>query len=995
MSIITTFLITGPFLSRKVLGRTRKIPFRTGIMSVQTLDHTTMNRLSIIALPLILTSTLFLSACGGSSGGATTGGDGGDTGTDNGSADSGEGTGDGNDTAGGDGSTDSSLSHVGNPAPTNAVNPTTTAFFSARGRDKAAAMPANLAVVFDVVENHGGDAFTNGTTPNCSSLGAQYSSCSIANLHIKDATGALNDGNWKLYFHSIRRVLRVDSDEFTVSHVNGDLNYVEPSAGFTGFSGDVKTIALVMEYNYLIESDFMPRYWLVRDNGNVTLINNTDDDTDESQYATAISGENRRSFNGEPIALATATSRFTKNSDVETVAATLSAADIQSRIIPLPASVNLGTGTLDIGSGFSFAGTQLAAPAITALSARQAQFMSPSAGVPLSAIINPSLNANSYTMDVTSTGISLAGADEQALFYAAQSLLSLVQPGVGTIPTMNVSDTPRFDYRGMHVDVARNFHSVSSLQRLMDQMAAYKLNKLHIHLSDDEGWRLEIPSLPELTSIGARRSFQVDAAGNVSEAAGLMPQLGSGPTGDNQGSGFYSRNDFIALLRYAADRYIQIIPEFDMPAHARAAVVAMRVRASNLGNANDINVRLDDPLDTSRYLTIQSYNDGILNPCLPGTYNFIDNVITDVQSMYTAASATLDTWHMGGDEANNVFTGGGFQDVNAGSKVPWRGEITRSDWDYPWEASPACATFIANTPGVNSRDDLQLYFVKQVAERVANAGISTLYAYQDIYDLIDASELATQNAGVGYWEPVTTTDGYNNINGFSNRGFETLVAVPDFLYFDFPQEVDPEERGYYWATRYTDTRKVFGFAPENLPQNAETSVNREGASWTATGNSANQGFAGMQGQLWSETVRTPEQFDYMVYPRLLALAERAWSRGSWELDYAPGTTFSGSTNLVDKNARTADYAGFAAALGHKELKKLDAAGILYRVSIPGASITGGQLIMNSDLPGLPLEYSSNGTTFVPYTGITSSNGVVAIRARSADGNRTGRADSVE
>ena len=978
-------------------------------MPVQRLDHIIMKKHFCKALPAILTTMLLLSACGGGSSGSTppTGDDGGNTGTDDGgntgtvdggadsSDGSGDGAGDGNNTDGGDDGSNSSLSHTGTPAPVNVVDPTTTAFFSARGRDKAAAMPDNLAVVFDVVENHGGDAFPNGTTPSCSSLGAQYSSCSIANLHIKDATGSLNDGNWKLYFHSIRRVLRVDSDEFTVSHVNGDLNYLEPAAGFTGFSGDVKTIAMVMEYNYLIESDFMPRYWLARDNGSITLINNTDDDTDESQYATAISGENRRSFNGEPIALATATSRFAKNSDVETVSATLSAADIQSRIIPRPSNSVIGTGTLDIGGGFSFAGTSLAAPAVTALSARQSQFMSTAAGVPLSATINASLAANSYTMDVSSTGITLVGSDEQALFYAAQSLLSLVQPGVGTIPVMSVSDAPRFDYRGMHVDVARNFHSIASLQQLMDQMAAYKLNKLHIHLSDDEGWRLEIPSLPELTTIGARRSFQTDASGNITEASGLMPQLGSGPTASNQGSGFYTRNDFIALLRYADARYIQIIPEFDMPAHARAAVVAMRVRATNLGNANDINVRLDDPLDTSRYLTIQSYNDGILNPCLPGTYNFIENVITDVQSMYSAASVTLDTWHMGGDEANNVFTGGGFQDVNAGSKVPWRGEITRSDWDFPWEASPSCATFIANTPGVASRDELQLYFVKQVAQRVADAGISTLYAYQDIYDLIDASELATQNAGVGYWEPVSTASGYNNINGFSNRGFETLVAVPDFLYFDFPQEVDPEERGYYWATRYTDTRKVFGFAPENLPQNAETSVNREGNSWTAAGNAANQGFVGMQGQLWSETVRTAEQFDYMVYPRLLALAERAWSKASWELDYVPGTTFSGTTNLVDKNARTADYAGFAAALGNKELKKLDAAGVRYRVSVPGASVAGGQLIMNSDLPGLPLEYSTNGTSFTPYTGTTSANGVVAIRARSADGSRVGRVDSVE
>jgi len=151
----------------------------------------------------------------------------------------------------------------------------------------------------------------------------------------------------------------------------------------------------------------------------------------------------------------------------------------------------------------------------------------------------------------------------------------------------------------------------------------------------------------------------------------------------------------------------------------------------------------------------------------------------------------------------------------------------------------------------------------------------------------------------------------------------------------------------------------------------------------------------MQGQIWSETVRTPEQLDYMVFPRLLALAERAWSRASWELDYVPGRTFSDSTNIVDKDAVDADYALFAAALGHKELKKLDAAGIHYRVSVPGASTSSGQLIMNSDLPGLPLEYSTNGSTFIPYTGVTSASGVVAVRARSADGSRSGRADSTE
>jgi len=883
-----------------------------------------------------------------------------------------------------DGNTDA-LSHTGTPVSQLSVNPENTSLFSATGRDKAAALTADIGLIYSVVENQGGDAFPGNGGPTCSSLGAQYNSCSVTNIHMKNASGSLNDGNWKLYFHSIRRILRVDSDEFSVSHVNGDLNYLEPTENFSGFDAAVKTIGLVTEFNHLIESDFMPRYWLARDTGEVTLIANTDDDTNENQYATPIAGDNQRAFNGETTPLATAASRFTKNQPTQAIvdSSPLNTAQLQSRIIPQPRSVVLGNGSLSIAGGFSFAGTALSPGNIAALQTRQASFMSTANGTPFNAIIDNTLNADSYRLVVNESGIRLTGSDRQALFNGAQSLLGMVQIGTGTIPYVTIDDSPRFTFRGMHLDVARNFQSVDSVKTLLDQMAAYKLNKLHLHLSDDEGWRLEIPSLPELTSVGAVRSFQLDAAGRVTEIAGLMPQLGSGPQSDNQGSGFFTAAQFVELLQYAADREISIIPELDMPAHARAAVVAMRARAVNLGDANNLDVRVDDPADTSRYLTIQHYNDGILNPCVAGTYNLITNVVNDVNAMYTQAGQTLDVWHMGGDEARNVFTGGGFQD----------GDIDRSAWDFPWEQSPACASFIQNTAEVSSRDDLQPYFVKRVAQIVADAGIPAMYAYQDIYDLLNATELATQRAGVGFWEPISSGEGANNINGFSNRGFETVVTVPDFLYFDFPQEVDPEERGYYWATRFTDTRKVFGFAPENLPQNAETSLNREGQQWSATGSEANLGFIGMQGQLWGETVRTAEQMDYMLYPRLLALAERAWHKAPWELDYQPGRSFSGTTTFVSKDTLEADYAGFAQALALKELPKLDAASIRYRISVPGASSQNGVLVMNSDFPGLPLEYSTDGANFIPYAPGTNAAGVLAVRAKSTDGARVGRADA--
>ena len=872
---------------------------------------------------------------------------------------------------------DAGLSHSGTLLPSTspvANDP----LFSTVGRTKAAGLSDNLGIIYEVVENHG-----PGAGNDCNNLGAEWSSCSVANIHIKDAAGTLNDGNWRIYFHSIRRVLRSESDEFAITLVNGDLNYIEPTSAFTGFGGDVKTIKLITEFSHLVETDFMPRYWLVRDGAAPILISNTDSETDENTYATEIVGDQRFAFIGEGHEIASSSNRFSKNSGVNQQASVLSAAQIQSRIVPKPLTVTTSAGSLDIGAGFSFAATALPADAKAALAARQSQFMGTAAGATLNATIDTTLSADQYTLNVDAAGIAINAGSEESLFWAANSLLSLVQPGVGTIPYVDVVDQPRFDFRGIHIDVARNFHSTASLKRLMDQMAAYKLNKLHLHLSDDEGWRLAIAGLPELTTVGATRQFQTDANGNVIEANGLMPQLGSGPASNNQGTGFYTRNDFIDLLRYAKARYIEVIPEFDMPAHARAAVVAMRARANNLGSPLSTDIRLDDPADTSRYLTVQHYDDGILNPCLPATYSFVETVVNDVKSMYTEAGQSLDVWHMGGDEAKNVFKGAGFANS----------AIDTSVYDFPWEKSPACVSFIANTAGVNSRDDLTPYFITRVSQIVADAGIPALYAYQDILGNISPAELATTRAGVGFWEMITS-GGYESINAFSNNGYETIVAVPDYLYFDFPYEVDPKERGYYWATRFTDTQKVFAFAPENLPQNAETSLNREGRSWSATGTSSNQGFRGMQGQLWSETVRTPEQFDYMLFPRLIAMAERAWHKADWERDYVAGQNYSSNTGLVDQASLNADYAEFAAAMGAKELRKLDAAGVNYRIPVPGAS-TGATVDMNVMFPGLPLQYSSDGNTWVDWT--TSNKPATAgfVRALSADGSRVGRATAIE
>ncbi len=226
-----------------------------------------------------------------------------------------------------------------------------------------------------------------------------------------------------------------------------------------------------------------------------------------------------------------------------------------------------------------------------------------------------------------------------------------------------------------------------------------------------------------------------------------------------------------------------------------------------------------------------------------------------------------------------------------------------------------------------------------------------------------------------------------------------IISNPDYVYMDFPYEVDPKERGYYWATRATDTRKMFAFAPENLPQNAETSVDRDGNGFTGEGKiKETKPFYGLSAQLWSETVRNDEQYEYMVFPRVLAAAERAWHRADWENDYKVGKKYTLESDYVDQAQLDADWQRFANIMGQRELAKLEKAGVDYRLPVPGAKITASTLHMNSQFPGVTLQYSTDaGKTWINYseTAKPSVSGEVAIRTVSASGDRSSRVTTVK
>src|SRR5207245_1540595 len=246
-----------------------------------------------------------------------------------------------------------------------------------------------------------------------------------------------------------------------------------------------------------------------------------------------------------------------------------------------------------------------------------------------------------YTLVVDSVqGVRIVGVSPAGVFYGLQSLRGLVRapsPRTGLVlPAIRVVDAPRFGYRGFMLDVARNFHPKPAVLRTLDLIARYKLNVFHLHLTDDEGWRIEIPSLPELTALGARRGHPPDSDRH------LPPAFGSGPAVDRPwGSGFLSRADYIEILRYAAARHIEVIPELEMPGHARAAIRAMQ---------SNPQYRLNDPDDRSVYASPQNYHDNVMNPALESTYRFIERVVGDLVAMHREAGMALRHIHMGGAE---------------------------------------------------------------------------------------------------------------------------------------------------------------------------------------------------------------------------------------------------------------------------------------------------------------------------------------------------------
>lgn len=564
----------------------------------------------------------------------------------------------------------------------------------------------------------------------------------------------------------------------------------------------------------------------------------------------------------------------------------------------------------------------------------------------------------SLEIDPEAEFIKILGVDAAGVFYGIQTLFALIDEE-GNVPKANISDAPRYPYRGMELDVARNFFEQKTIFKLLDLMAMYKLNKFHFHLTDDEGWRIEIQGLQELTEIGGQRCH------NPSEERCIMSQLGSGPTIVGSGSGYYSKKQYQEILRYAKQRHIEVIPEIDMPGHGHAVIKAMEARSKKMMNNQFL---LIDHNDTSKYKSIQMYTDNAINPCMSSSYTFIRKVIESLV-IYHKDIMPLKIYHFGGDE------------VASGA----------------WENSTACEDLMKNKWQIIEKKILKEYFVHQISNITFNYNLD-LAAWED--GVMESGSkpfkreaLQNKNVYAYAWDNIWEWGQSNRAYKLANAGYKVVMSQATHLYFDHPYEPDPEERGYYWAPRFTDTRKTFGFMPENLYNNAD--VARSGQPLTeeqVCGKDAKncvklekpENIVGIQGHLWSETVRKPEQLDFMLFPRLLALAERAWHYASWE-DIQEDST--------RKKRLNEDWELFANTIGYKELKRLDSFEVDYRIPPPGGMIKNGRLVTNTAFPGLVVQYSRNGGKSwhdVDDKAIIESGKELQLRTKSASGGRTSR-----
>jgi len=409
-----------------------------------------------------------------------------------------------------------------------------------------------------------------------------------------------------------------------------------------------------------------------------------------------------------------------------------------------------------------------------------------------------------YSIKVTGSGISIVGDDAQGVFYAIQTLIQLLPPQKSNslaIQQCSVIDSPRFAYRGMHLDCGRHFFSVDFVKQYIDFLAMHKMNTLHWHLTEDQGWRIEIKKYPKLTQVGSCRNGTI---------IGHHPGTGN----DNeQYCGYYTQQQIKEVVKYAADRYITIIPEIEMPGHASAAIAAYPQLSCFPNENTAIAEGVTWSGDSTGKQVQQSWGvyPDVFAPT-DYTFKFLEDVLDEVMALFPSKYI-----HIGGDECPK---------------------------DY-WKRSEFCQQLIKEK-GLKDEHGLQSYFIGTI-EKYLNSKGRQIIGWDEILE-----------GGVAPNATVMSWRGEAGGIEAAKQKHHVIMTPTTYVYFDYSQ------------TKKEDSLTIGGYLPletvykyEPLP--AELSPEEQ------------QYILGAQANMWSEYIPTPEKAEYMIFPRVDALSEVLWS----------------------------------------------------------------------------------------------------------------------
>lgn len=540
------------------------------------------------------------------------------------------------------------------------------------------------------------------------------------------------------------------------------------------------------------------------------------------------------------------------------------------------------------------------------------------------------MNDEYYAMNIGDRRIRIAAATPHGIFNGTQTLLAMLKGKRAPylLEAASIRDYPDLAYRGQMIDIARDFTTLEDLKKLVDILASYKMNVLHFHFCDDEAWRLEIPGLEELTAVGSRRGHTTD------ESQCLYPCYDGGydPDAKTVGNGYYSREEFIDLLKYAAKRHVRVVPEIESPGHARAAIVSMKARYNKYRESHPekaVEYMLSEPEDTSRYVSVQYYTDNVMNVALPSTYRFMEKVVQELDAMYQEAGLSLATVHLGGDE------------------VP-RGV---------WIGSPKCQELMKEK-GMTKAHDLSEYFITQMAGIMQKNGLK-FSGWQEValgHTEEAHRQLREQAAGVYCWNTVPGSD--EVVYQTANNGYPVILCNVGNFYMDMAYNGHPDERGLDWGG-YVDESISFSMLPFSIYRSLRVDMagnsidlNRAEEGKTVLTETGKQHIMGVQGQLFAETIRSFDGVEYMLFPKILGLVERGWNAHPvWE-------SLSGVQEQLAFNQALSHY---YEKIGQSEMPYWAENGINFRLPQPGLSVEDGNLRANVAINGAEIRYTTDGS----------------------------------